>query len=168
VSITVTTLREDIANFIEPYAPSPNRRISALQKVADKDIPTVARIDPITPTINDDRKDFERLVSTLADIGVKQVTVATMKPLKGFFSTLKQTNSIAYERLFQLYVDGKWIVGYRYLREERRRRILEKLRPIVLKHGLSFASCREGFSQFNTVLCDGTAYCRNSLNAYFR
>jgi len=168
VSITVTTLREDVASFIESNVPSPDRRISALQKVADKGIPAVARIDPITPTINDDEKDFERLVSTLADVGVKQVTIATLKPVRGFFSTLKQTNPVVYARLFQLYADGKWVIGYKYLHEERRRKILEKLRPIVIKHGLGFASCREGFSQFNTVLCDGTTYCRNLLNAYFR
>lgn len=168
VSITVTTLREDIASFIEPHAPSPDRRISALQKVAEKGIPAVARIDPIIPTINDDEKDFERLVSTLADIDVKQVTIATMKPVKGFFSTLKQLNPDVYDRLFQNYADGKWVVGYKYLHEERRRRISEKLRPIVLKHELGFASCREGFSQSDTVLCDGTTYCRNLLKAYFR
>jgi len=168
VSITVTTLREDVANFIEPHAPSPDRRISALQKVADKGISAVARIDPIIPTINDDENYFERLVSTLADIDVKQVTIATMKPVKGFFSTLKQLNPEVYERVFQLYADGKWVVGYKYLPQERRRRLLEKLRPIVLKHELGFASCREGFPQFNTVLCDGTTYCRNLLNAYFR
>ena len=167
VSVTITTPREEIANLIEPYAPSPDRRISALQKVVDKDIPAVARIDPIIPTINDDEKDFERLVSTLADVGVKQVTMATMKPVKKFFSTLKQLNPEVYERLFQLYADGKWAVGYKYLPEERRRRILEKLRPIVLRHGLSFASCREGFSQFNTALCDGTAYCRKLMDSYF-
>jgi len=167
VSITVTTIREDVANFIEPYAPSPDRRISTLQKVANKGIPAVARIDPIIPTINDDEKDFERLVSTLADVGVRQVTIATMKPVKGFFSTLKLNPEI-YERLFKLYAKGKWVVGYKYLHEEQRNRILGKLRQIVLQHGLSFASCREGFSQFNTTLCDGTAYCRNSLNTYFR
>jgi len=168
VSMTITTMREEVASIIEPYAPSPDRRISALQKVAEHDIAAVARIDPIIPTINDDGKDFEELVSTLADVGVRQVTIATMKPVRGFFSTLKKTNPPIYERLVELYADGKWVVGYKYLREERRRRILEKLRPIVLGHGLSFASCREGFSQFNTALCDGTAYCRNSLNAYFR
>jgi DNA repair photolyase len=167
VAITITTLREDVANFIEPYAPSPDRRVSALQKIADKEIPAVARIDPIIPTINDDEKEFEKLVSTLADVGVKQITIATMKPVRGFFSTLKQLDPDAHERLFQLYADGRWVVGYKYLPEERRRRLLEKLRPIVLKHGLSFASCREGFSQFNTALCDGTVYCRNLLNAYF-
>jgi len=166
VSMTITTLREDIANLIEPYAPSPDRRVSALQKVAGQDIATVARIDPVIPTINGDEKDFEKLVSTLADVGVKQITIATMKPVRGFFSTLKQTNPPLYERVSRLYADGKWVVGYKYLPEERRRRILEKLRPIVLRHGLNFASCREGFSQFNTALCDGTAYCRKLIDAY--
>jgi len=168
VSVTITTLREDIASFTEPYAPQPDRRVSALQKVADQDIPTVARIDPIIPTINDDEKDFERLVSTLADIGVKQITIATMKPLRGFFSKLKQMNQPIYERLYRFYIDGKWAVGYKYLPEERRKMILEKLRPIVIKHGLNFASCREGFPQFNTAICDGTAYCRRLLNSYLK
>jgi DNA repair photolyase len=168
VSMTITTLREDIASFIEPYAPSPDRRVSALQKVAGQDIATAARIDPIIPTINDSETDFEKLVSTLADVGVKQITMATMKPVRGFFSTLKQTNLPIYEKLFRLYADGKWVVGYKYLPEERRRRILEKLRPIVLRHGLSFASCREGFSNLNTALCDGTTYCRKLMDAYLR
>jgi DNA repair photolyase len=168
VSVTITTLREDVASLIEPSAPSPDRRVSALQKVAGQDIATVARIDPIIPTINDSETDFEKLVSTLADVGVKQITIATMKPVRGFFSTLKQTNLPIYEKLFRLYADGKWVVGYKYLPEERRRRILEKLRPIVLRHGLSFASCREGFSNLNTALCDGTTYCRKLMDAYLR
>jgi len=168
VSVTITTLREEVASFIEPYAPSPDQRVSALQKVAEQDIAAVARIDPIIPTINDDEKDFEELVSTLADVGVKQITIATMKPVRGFFSTLKHANQPIYEKLVQLYADGKWVVGYKYLPEELRRKILKKLRPIVLKHGLSFASCREGFSQFNTAFCDGTAYCRGLLNSYLR
>jgi len=168
VSMTITTLREDVASLIEPYAPPPDRRVSALQKVAGQDIATVARIDPIIPTINSNEEDFEKLVSTLADVGVKQITIATMKPVRGFFSMLKQTNPPIYERLFRLYADGKWVVGYKYLPEELRRRILEKLRLIVLRHGLSFASCREGFSNLNTALCDGTAYCRKLIDAYLR
>jgi len=168
VSVTITTLREEVASFIEPHAPSPDQRVSALQKVAEQDIAAVARIDPIIPTINDDEKDFEELVSTLADVGVKQITIATMKPVRGFFSTLKHANPPIYERLAQLYAGGKWVVGYKYLPEELRKRILKKLRPIVLKYSLSFASCREGFSQFNTAFCDGTAYCRGLLNSYLQ
>ena len=166
VSVTVTTITENIAKTIEPSAPSPNRRISALQKIAENGIPAVARIDPIIPTINDNEKDFEKLVSTLADIGVRQVTIATVKPVKGFFSSLRQTLPEVYERLNKIYSDGKWVLGYKYLHEEKRLKILEKMRPIVLKHGLHFASCRESFPQYNTTLCDGSAYCRELLSHY--
>jgi DNA repair photolyase len=153
--MTVTTIAKDIAKIIEPYAPSPNCRISALQKIAENKIPTVARIDPIIQTINDNEKDFEKLVSTLADVGVKQIIVATVKPVRGFFSSLRQTWPEVYERLNRIHSEGKWVFGYKYFHEEKRLRILEKLRPIVVKHGLHFASCREGLRQYNTTLCDG-------------
>ena len=168
VAVTITTLKEEVTNFIEPYAPPPDRRISALQKIADQGLVAAARIDPIIPTVNDDINDFEKLVSTLADVGVRQVTISTMKPVRGFFSTLKQLSPIVYERLVKVYDSGEWHVGYKYLNKELRKKILERLRPIVLKYGLSFASCREGFPEFNTTLCDGTAYCRELLNAYFK
>jgi len=167
VSMTVTTISEDIAKTIEPYVPSPNRRISALQKTAEDGIPAVARIDPIIPTINDNEKDFEKLVSTLADVGVRQVTIATVKPVRGFFSSLKQICPEIYEKVNRIYSDGKWIMGYKYLHEEKRLKILEKMRPIVLKHGLHFASCREGFPQYNTTFCDGSAYCRGLLSRFW-
>ncbi len=168
VSITITTLREDIAAFTEPHAPSPEKRITALQKTVEQEITAVTRIDPIIPTINDNEREFEKLVSTLADVGVKQVTIATMKPVRGFFSKIKQINPKICEKLVKAYADGKWIAGYKYLRKEKRWKIIEKLRPIVLKHGLDFASCREELPQLNTTLCYGTAYCRNTLNRYLK
>jgi len=168
VSMTITTLREDIAAFTEPYAPSPHRRVSALQRTVEQDITAVARIDPIIPTINDNERELEKLVSTLADIGVRQVTVATMKPVRGFFSTLEQMNPKVCERLVEAYADGKWVAGYKYLREEKRWKIVEKLRLIVLRHGLDFSSCREGLPQLNTTICDGTAHCRETLNSYLK
>jgi len=166
IAVTITTPDENVAKLIEPFAPPPERRLSALQKIVEADIIAVARIDPILPTVNDDEKDFERLVSTLADIGVKQVTVATMKHVRGFFSTLRRTDPKICERLTEEYASGMWAVGYKYLPKQRRQRIIEKLRPIVLKHGLAFASCREELSEYNTALCDGTAYCRNLLDAH--
>lgn len=166
VAVTVTTPREDVAKLIEPFAPPPEKRLSALQKIVDEGVNAVARIDPILPTVNDGEKDFESLVSTLAGIGVKQVTVATMKHVRGFFSTLKRTEPEVCERLAKEYADGIWAIGYKYLPMEKRRKIIETLRPIVLKHGLAFASCREGLSEYNTKLCDGTAYCRNLLDSH--
>jgi len=90
VAVTITTPREEVAYLIEPFAPPPEKRLSALQKIVEKGIPAVARIDPILPGINDDLKDFESLVSSLGSVGVRQVTVATMKLVRGVFSTMKQ------------------------------------------------------------------------------
>lgn len=167
VAITVTTPDESTAKLIEPFAPPPEKRISALQKIIEDGIIGVARIDPILPTVNDDERNFERLVSTLANIGVKQITVATMKPVKGFFTTLNQTDPKTCKQLTMEYLHGSWVTGYKYLPSEKRQKIVEKLRSIVLKHGLAFASCREGFPEYNTTFCDGTAYCRNLLNNHF-
>lgn len=169
VSMTITTLKEDISSLFEPQAPSPERRLGALQKIIKEGIPATVRVDPIIPGVNDDAGEFEKLVSVLADMGVRQVTVATVKPVRGFFSALKQMDLKVYEKLVRLFADGKWIAGYKYLSETKRREIVGKLRPIVLKHGLEFACCREGFPSLNTTLCDGTAYCRSKLlNGFFR
>jgi len=166
VAITITTPKEEIAHLIEPYAPPPEKRLSALQKIVDNGIPAVARIDPILLGINDDLNDFENLVSSLVSVGIRQVTVATMKLVRGAFSAMKQTHPQVWDRLTKEYADGVWLAGYKYLHAEKRRKILERLRPIVLRHELSFASCREGFPELNTSLCDGTEHCRRLLNIY--
>jgi DNA repair photolyase len=160
VSLTITTLKAEITRLIEPNAPSPEKRIRAIQFIVGKGIPVVARIDPIIPFLNDDEKDFRHLVSTLSSIGVKQVTVSTLKPVKGFFTRLEKIKPTLSKKLKTLYENGKWIVGYKYLPEDFRFKIIKKLRSVVLDHNLEFASCREGFPQLNTTICDGTAYCQ--------
>ena len=166
VAITNTTPREEIASLVEPHAPPPEKRLSALQRIVESGVPAVSRIDPILPGLNDDLKDFESLVSSLASVGVRQVTVSTLKLVRGAFKEMKQTTPQVWKRLVGEYADGEWLVGYKYLHVEKRRRILEKLRPIVLRRGLGFASCREGFAELNTGLCDGSEHCRRSLNLY--
>lgn len=166
VAVTITSLREEIAHLIEPNAPPPEKRLSALQKIVENGVPAVSRIDPILPGLNDDLKDFEGLVSSLATVGVRQVTVATMKLVRGAFSEMRHTSPKIWKRLVGEYSDGVWLAGYKYLNVEKRRKILERLRLIVLKHGLSFASCREGFPELNTALCDGSEHCRRFLSPY--
>lgn len=166
VSITITTLNEEKACFWEPNAPLPTQRLKALERIVDAGISATARIDPIIPFVNDNLTEFKELVSELAEIGVKQVTASTFKPVKGFFQTLKMLDSALYKKLSQVYRDGEWILGYKYLDVEKRRKIIEKVRQIVLDYGLEFSSCREGFPELNTTICDGTKYCRRLLTEY--
>lgn len=169
VSLTVTTINENIAKQIEPNAPTPEKRISALQKIVSAGIPATARIDPIIPYVNDDPSEFDGLVSTLAGIGVRQVTVSTVKPVRGFFTKIGQVLPEKHRKIIKAYEDAEWMMGYKYLAEKKRRAIINNLKPIVLKHGMEFAACREGFPELNTAKCDGTAYCENAgLTKYIR
>jgi len=163
VSITITTARKNIAGLIEPYAPPPGMRFSALKRVTEENIPTAVRIDPIIPTLNSDRQDLEKIVFKAAEAGVKQVTASTLKPIRGFFQSLRKAHPPLFETLKRVYADGEWISGYKYLGREKRLGILEEVRSIALSYGLGFATCREGFPELNTTICDGTAYCRGLL-----
>jgi len=166
VSMTITTPNEETASFIEPGAPPPWRRFKALERVAGEGIPTVLRIDPIIPTLNSDMETIEELVEKAGEIGVRQVTASTLKPVRGFFQKLRELNPSLYRRLREAYSDGEWRMGYKYLSREKRRTILSGVREVVLKNGMEFATCREGLPEMNTTICDGTSYCRNLLQRY--
>ena len=166
VSITITTSRNAIAAAIEPNAPSPEARFTALKRIADEGIPTVVRIDPIIPTVNSDMGDLEKIVSKAAEIGVKQITASTMKLVRGLLPSIRRVNPELSRRLAGIYSDGEWIMGYKYLRRDLRLKILENLKSLVEKYGLKFATCREGFPNLNTAICDGTAYCRGFLDRF--
>ena len=167
VSVTVTTPDEAIAKQIEPNAPAPEKRISTLQKILAAGIHAHARIDPIIPYVNDTSEHFETLVSTLAAIGIKQITISTLKPVRGFFTKIKQAFPEKREKLVKAFEDAQWITGYKYLTAEKRLAIISRLRPIVLKYNLQFATCREDLPKYNTATCDGTAYCRNATLAQY-
>lgn len=164
VSLTITTQDTITAELIEPYAPPPEKRINALQKLVEKGIPTTVRIDPIIAGVNDDLKEQEKLVKNIAQTGARQITVSTLKPVKGFFKRIKKLNLKLYEKLSYIYSDGEKIAGYRYLNYLKRKQVVENFRRIALKHGLEFASCREGLPHLNTKFCDGTFYIRKDMS----
>mgnify|MGYP002395768005 CR=1 FL=1 len=165
VAVTVTTQDDRISKLIEPHAPHPVRRISALRRLARNGIPTLARIDPIIPSVNDDWASFERLVATLKDAGVHQVTVSTLKLVRGVYERLSRLGPSFQAQLRQEYLSGNSVFGYRYLPDRRRREIVQSARRIVLRYGLEFASCREGFPELSTAVCDGTSHLRQGSTA---
>ena len=166
VSVTITTPRREVAEMIEPYAPPPDLRFSALKRIADEGIPTVVRIDPLIPEVNLNYDDIEEIISRSAEIGVRQITVSTFKPVRGFFRLLRDKHPDLFCKLVEAYRDGMWISGYKYLNRSKRFDVIRKIRNKVLEYKLNFASCREGFPVLNTSICDGTSYCRDMLEKF--
>lgn len=161
VSMTITTSRSEIASIIEPGAPEPNARFSAIKELVEEGVPVTVRIDPIIPSVNFEMDDLERIVREASRIGVRQVTASTMKIVRGLIPAMRRTNLELSRRIAEFYKDGEWIGGYKYLRGDLRLKILLSLKEIVQRYGLEFATCREGFPHLNTTICDGSAYCRS-------
>jgi len=154
VSLTITTIDDDLARVIEPHAPLPSKRLKTAENLINKGIPTSIRIDPIIPFVNDDQ---ESLIKTLVSIGVKHVTVSTYKVKPDNWQRLSAALPKAAEKLEPLYFEkGEKIGRYTYLPKSLRLKIMEKMRLTAEKYGVKFGTCREGLNHLNTASCDGS------------
>lgn len=158
VSFTVTTLDEGIASKLEPFAPSPWKRINAIEKLASKGIKVSVRLDPIIPYLNGGEKNIEEVVSAVADAGALHVVTSTFKPKFDSWNRFKKVFPKIADKLYNYYFKfGEKVESSRYLLLSIRRELMEKVRKITIKYGLSFATCREGFPELRTApSCDGS------------
>lgn len=155
VMVTVTTLDKRLSSKLEPFAPSPSRRIDSLAEV---NVRKGVRVDPIIPGLNDDPEDIRSLLREVRSSGAQHVTFSTYKAkpdsLKRIISSFPEISN----ELIGLYVkDGVSIRGYRYLRAELRYKILSRVVDETLKLGMTASVCREGFPDLiRSGSCDGT------------
>lgn len=154
VSLTITTDNDVTARVIEPNAPLPSKRLKAVEKLVEEDVPVSVRIDPVIPFVND---NSEKLVETLASLGVKHVTASTYKVKPDNWQRLSLALPKIAEKLRPLYFEkGERIGGYVYLPRDLRVKLLREIRILAKRRGLKFGTCREGLTFLNTATCDGS------------
>jgi len=154
VAITITTDNVETAKTLEPNAPPPTERLKAAASLIADGIPVAVRIDPIIPYVNDNP---ETLMKTLAETGVRHVTVSTYKVKMDNWQRLNLAMPKTAEKLKPLYFEkGEKMGRYTYLPKALRIRLMENLAKLAKKHGLAFATCREGLKGLNTATCDGS------------
>ena len=154
VALTITTDDDNLARIIEPFAPPPSKRLRAAQDLIKSGIPVSVRIDPIIPLANDQQ---QKLITTLASIGVKHVTCSTYKAKADNWTRLTGALPQIAEKLKLLYFQqGEKIGGSALLHKDLRYKILKKIRDLTEANEMKFGTCREGLSQLNTAPCDGS------------
>ncbi len=154
VALTITTDSDMLAGIIEPNAPPPSKRLNAAQSLIKAGIPVSVRIDPIIPHINDHP---DRLVKTLASIGVKHVTCSTYKAKPDNWNRLSAALPKVMEQLKPFYFnDGEKVGGSTLLHRDYRYSLLKDMRDLVLAQGMQFGVCRESLHGLSTTACDGS------------
>jgi DNA repair photolyase len=154
VALTITTDDDNTARLIEPYAPTSTARLKTVEALIRKGIPVSVRIDPIIPSVNDNP---ERLIATLASMGVKHVTSSTYKVKRDNWQRFATVMPNVAEKLKKLYFEqGEKTGGYTFLPENLRLKLMKNIRSLALENGMKFGVCRENLSQLNTAACDGS------------
>ncbi len=154
VALTITTDDAEVARLLEPNAPPPDERLNAAQDLVSKGIPVSARIDPIIPFVNDQP---EKLVATLASIGVKHVTSSTYKVKPDNWRRFSAAMPEVTEKLLPLYFrQGEKIGGNTLLPRDLRLKLMKNIRDLATAKGMKFGVCREGLAELNTAACDGS------------
>jgi len=148
VSMTVTTLRNDIAKKIEPNAPSPKRRIMALKKLKENGIPCSVRFDPIIPGINDG--EIEEVVADVSKY-CQHIVSSTVKPRRDSLRRLKEALPEVMKDMQFVRMGNSYYLPS-YLRYE----LMKRVRDACNVHGITFAVCREGFDMNTAKTCDGS------------
>lgn len=154
VALTITTEDDQLARVLEPNAPTPTQRINAVEDLLSQGIPVSVRIDPIIPFVNDQP---QKLIATLANMGVKHITSSTYKVKPDNWKKLTHTMPQIAEKLKPLYFQqGERIGGNILLPKELRFKLMKNIRDIAEGNGLKFGVCREGLERLNTAACDGS------------
>lgn len=159
INITITTLNDSLSKKLEPGAPSPCKRLQAIRKLRDNEIPVSVRVDPIIPGIND--LELNSIISEAYNAGAQHITSSTYKAKPDSMKRLYKTFPIEAEALRNLLKNGERIGGSLYLPIELRKRIMYDIEAKAIENGMSFASCREGLKKPLKVSCDGSHLIRS-------
>lgn len=154
VALTITTDDDQLARLIEPNAPTPSQRLRAAQDLISQNIPVSVRIDPIIPFVNDDP---QKLIATLARIGVKHITSSTYKAKPDNWKRLSLAMPQIAEKLKPLYFQqGERSGGNMLLPRDLRFKLMKNVRDLAEANGMKFGVCREDLPRLNTAPCDGS------------
>jgi DNA repair photolyase len=149
VSITITTLKNDIARILEPGAPLPNKRIEALKKLSDDGIKCSVRLDPLIPGLNDG--EIEEIVKETAEY-CEHIVSSTIKPRKNGLERM----TAAFPKIMNGLRFNQKIGNSYYLSKDLRYSLMKRVRDACDANGLTFATCREGFVELHNATCDGS------------
>ena len=104
VCISVTSLDRDIANKLEPRAPTPPRRIETIRRLAEAGIPVGVMAAPVIPALTD--AELESILETARDAGAQSAGYVLLRlPLEiaGLFEEWLATHApLKSERVMSL------------------------------------------------------------------
>jgi DNA repair photolyase len=105
LTITITTLEQNLANVLEPKAPTIDHRLEALTELSEEGLNTYAFLGPLLPTL--ELENVPEFIDRISATGVKNIMVDTLNLKPGIWPAISQSvnhwpdiKDLFYKRLF--------------------------------------------------------------------
>lgn len=155
VTISISSLDKAVYENLEPYGPSPERRIHAIRELTQYEIPVGVRLDPVFPYLTD--AEIEDIVRKTVNAGAEHIVSSTFKPRYDGWKRFQKVFPKLAEKIKPLYFEqGEKIDNAWYLPQSLREELMQRVKKACDNAGISFGMCREGFSFSTAKSCDGS------------
>jgi len=135
VSMTITTLNEELARALEIRGPRPALRLAAVKRLTDAGIDVGVNANPVMPLLTDSEASLDRLAAAAAEAGATHLGggLLFLMPCaqKVFFPFLEQNFPHLLKRYQQRFEKNA------YLRGPYQEMIRDRVRKIRVRHGLT-------------------------------
>ncbi len=143
--VSVLTTNENLRKILVPNGASVDILFNNFKRLAENNIFSVCRIDPILPYITDKKEDLKEIVFRAKDNGVKHIIASVMDiPLKIYDYVMQKIKEYfgtsVYYDYKKLYIEK---IGYLNAKLDYRMKIFDFLRNLCDKANLTFALCME-------------------------
>jgi DNA repair photolyase len=144
--ISFLSIDENLRKILVPRGASNDVLFRNLERMAEKGIYAVCRIDPIFPYLTDNKSGFQQLIKRAKDSGAKHIIVSVLDiPIKIHKEVLNEMKTnfgtgieFDYRRLYVENIDG-----YLNARIDYRKKVFDILRNICENLDMTFALCME-------------------------
>ncbi len=167
VSVTITSTKKDVANFLETLAPEPSKRFDAIKTIKGKykNIQAGVLLIPVVPYLTDSDDDLTDLVKQSKENGADYLLFGggmTMRDLQGKWYLQHLANRFPeligkYEKLFQFNYNPESYNGTYEAGKNYSLKITSRLFELVEKYGLPFRIKRfipEDFRKYNYIIAE--------------
>ena len=146
VQFSLLTLNQEVSRRLEPNAPSPSERLSAMETLASFEVPVALRLSPFIPGVSVS-PSVEELAERLSEIGVRHVVVEALRLPPGEMDRIRELLGLKVEVEPYSFAEG----GLVKVDLAARLSDYVKLASELGRRGIRFASCKEGLFSLHTA-----------------
>lgn len=147
--IGLITLDPAVAAMFEPYAATPEVRLAQAAQLIGDGIPIEARLDPILPGVTDGEDCLAQLCEALARIGVRTIAASVLFLRPAVVGSLRRhvEDKVILDMMLDCFTSAESLAIHaensrvRAIPTAARLEIIERLKSIACRHGLSVLVC---------------------------